>query len=554
MASETKSIAVLDASELKSGQMKEVEFGEGKVLVSRIGDKVHATSAWCTHYGAPLAKGVLEASGRVTCPWHGACFNVCTGDIEDAPALSSLHSFKAEISSEGKIVVTAPLDKVTKKDMERSSLPVEISVEAAKESKGVVIVGGGSGAIHTIESLRENGYNKPITMISKEPHAPIDRTKLSKVLTTDPAKIEWRSADVLKEKYGVTLRTSTEVASVSPKDHTVTLTTGEVIKYEELVLSPGSTPRRIPIPGAKEGELEGVFTLRGIKDAQAISAAVTPGKRLVVIGSSFIGMELVVAVAKKELESIEVIGMDEVPFENILGKEVGAGIMKFHESKEIIFHMKSKTVSINPSSHDSKCVGSVTLEGPDGDTKEVPADIVILGVGVGPATSFLKDSGIPLEKDGGVKVDGFLRVEGAEGVFAIGDIAHFPQQTGELKRIEHWNVAGNHGRAVGRTIARPGEAISFAKIPVFWSAQGQQLRYCGVGAGFDDVIVQGKPEELKFVAYYVKGDKVTAVASMQKDPIVIKSSELLRLGMMPTASEIREGKSPLDVDITGVTN
>jgi len=228
--------------------------------------------------------------------------------------------------------------------------------------------------------------------------------------------------------------------------------------------------------------------------------------------------------------------------------------MKYHQSNGVKFHMNSKTISINPSKDGSKRVGSVSLQEPGDDApKEIPADIVVLGVGVAPATEFLKGSGITVEKDGGVKVDGFLRVEGVEGVFAIGDIAIFPQQTGEPGRIEHWNVAGNHGRAVGRTIARPDQAISFAKVPIFWSAQGQQLRYCGVGVGFDDVILQGNPDEMKFVSYYVKGDKVIAVASMQRDPIVTKSSELLRLGLMPTASEIRAGKSPLDVDIIAVS-
>jgi len=179
----------------------------------------------------------------------------------------------------------------------------------------------------------------------------------------------------------------------------------------------------------------------------------------------------------------------------------------------------------------------------------LPADLIVAGVGVAPATEFLKDSGINRERDGGIKVDEYLRVSGVENVYALGDIAVFPEKaSGAHTRIEHWNVASNHGRAVGRTIVGKGEP--FGKIPIFWSAQGQQLRYAGNGQGYEDVIINGSPEEMKFVAYYTKGDRVIAVASMQRDPIVSKCSELLRLGLMPSASEIRAGKDPLTVDIS----
>jgi len=180
----------------------------------------------------------------------------------------------------------------------------------------------------------------------------------------------------------------------------------------------------------------------------------------------------------------------------------------------------------------------------------LPSDFVIMGVGVAPATSFLKDSGIPLERDGGIKVDEYLRVPGFDGIYAIGDIAHFPQVNGESRRIEHWNVAGNHGRAIGRTIAGVKPPLPFEKVPIFWSAQGQQLRYCGSGFGYDEVIIKGNPDDMKFIAYYAKQGKVIAVSTMQNDPVVSKASELLRLGAMPSPDELRNGKDILEVDIS----
>ncbi|KAG8867148.1 hypothetical protein FRC20_006583 [Serendipita sp. 405] len=174
----TKTIAVLNESELADGQMKEVAFGEGKVLVARLGEKVVSTSAYCTHYGAPLAKGVLTADGRITCPWHGACFNACTGDIEDAPALFGIHSFQTSVE-DGQICVTAD-PKYTKKDDNLVRQPGFAAADFNKEeSSGVVIVGGGSGAMHAIESLRDNGYKDSITVLSKEDYPPIDRLFLA---------------------------------------------------------------------------------------------------------------------------------------------------------------------------------------------------------------------------------------------------------------------------------------------------------------------------------------------------------------------------------------
>ncbi|KAF9648828.1 hypothetical protein BDM02DRAFT_3143619 [Thelephora ganbajun] len=546
-----KTIAVCDEDSLKDGEMKEVDFGGGKVLLSKIGDKVHATSAYCTHYGAPLVKGVLVADGRVVCPWHGACFNVCTGDIEDAPAPAAIHSFKTSIS-DGKIFVTADEERVSKANMSRMpKVPANPDAGLASGNAGVVIVGGGSGTFHSIISLREHGYTGPITVVSKEPHSPIDRTKLSKALITDASKIEWRTAADLRIKFGVTLRTNTTVTSIDVPGKQIVLEGGkEFIHYDKLILSPGGQPKKLPIPGA---DLENVFTFRGIHDSTKVDAATKEGKKLVVVGSSFIGMEIVIAVLKRKLASIDVIGRGHVPFEPVLGKDVGAAIQKYHESQGVKFHLGSQLERIIASESDSKFATGVELTNKDGQKQIIEADLVVVGVGVSPATEFLKQSdGFPqdaLQKDGGVLVDEYLKVRGLDDVFAIGDIAVYPRiPHGEETRIEHWNVAGNHGRAVGKTIS--GSPVPFSKIPIFWSVQGQNLRYCGIGAGYDDVIINGDLDELKFIAYYVKEGAIVAVASMQNDPIVSRASELMRLGLMPSAQQVRGGFDLFSIDIS----
>ncbi|SJL00039.1 related to rhodocoxin reductase [Armillaria ostoyae] len=540
-----KSLPVLDESELKDGEMKEVDFEQGKVLLSRLGDKIHATSAYCTHYGAPLAKGVLTYDGRVTCPWHGACFHVSSGDIEDAPAPAGIHSFETRVT-DGKIYVSANPAYTLK---EKTARPPKLSTTSFDAvGKGTIIVGGGAGAFSLVESLRENGYKYPITILTKEPHAPIDRTKLSKALITDPSKLEWKNAAELKVKFGTNVRTGVTVTSIDFPNRKVIIDGKDSLIYDKLVLATGGIPRRLPIPGA---DLENVFTFRTVEDAQKVDAAAQKGKRVVVIGSSFISMELVVALAKRGLESIDVIGMEEYPFEAVLGKEVGKGLMKYHESQGVKFHMSSKVEKIVPHEDNDKLATGVIVNG-----ETLPADFIIMGVGVAPATDFLKGL-IELEADGSVKVDEYLRAiktpPGVKGVFAIGDIAVAPVvQKGRVvtfARIEHWNVASNQGRVLGRSIA--GTPRPYSKLPFFWSAQGQQLRYGGYGAGHDEVTIVGDPGELKFIAYYSKSGKIIAVASMQNDPVASKALQLLRLGMMPTLAELKErGLDIMSIDIS----
>ncbi|WOO85261.1 Apoptosis-inducing factor 1 [Vanrija pseudolonga] len=532
-----KTLPVLDDKDLAEGEHKAVEFDGTKILLSRVKGEVHATSAHCTHYGAPLEKGVLDSSGRLVCPWHNACFNVTTGDIEDSPGLDSLWKYAVEIK-DGKIFVSASEKEVKAKVgrvIPRARKPI-----AATQKLKVVIVGGGAGAIHTIESLRERDYAGDITVISAEPYAPIDRTKLSKGLVDDATKVEWRTPEVLTNDFGVELQLGTSVTAIDTQAQTVTTDKGASVKYDHLVLAPGSIPRKIPIPGI---DLDGVVTIRHTSDVKAVNDALGPDADVVIIGTSFIGIEAAQALAKKEHKSLVVVGVDEVPFENILGRDVGLSLVKNLEGQGITLHRGAKIEALT-ASPDGKKVAGIQIK----DIGTLPASVVIVGTGVRPATDFLKASSIALERDGGVTVDEYLRVAGHKNVYAIGDIAHYPQfPDGFSRRVEHWNVAGNHGREVGRTIANPDQPAAYRRAPHFWSTIGKGLRFVSTGAPSDETYFDGSAEDLKFVLYQAKGGKITTVASMGRDPIVAKASELFIEGKLPTLDEIRNGKSLLDI-------
>jgi len=540
MAQEYK-LKGLSSLDLKPGEKREVEVEgveEGKVLLCNVGGKTTAIGSKCTHYGAPLVKGVLTGDGRITCPWHGACFNASNGDIENAPAIDALPSFQLS-EKNGSVYVSG-----SQGDIKGSRRRPNIKISGAAGAEKVVIVGSGSGALGTLEALRENGFKGTITLIGNEGYNPIDRTKLSKALIDDPSKILLRDDAWFKD--GAVDVVSDEVTGVDFGAKKVATKSGSSYQYTKLVLATGGTPKSLPLPGFKE--LGNIFLLRNIPHVKAINAAIGEGKKkIVIIGSSFIGMEVANAVAKNN--DVTVVGMEAAPLERVMGEQVGKIFQKALEKNGVKFKLSAGVEKASPSSSSSSKVGAIELK----DGTSLPADLVILGTGVGPATTFLKDNGgVTLEKDSSLKTDESFAVSGLKDVFAIGDIAtypyHGPGGNGSLTRIEHWNVAQNAGRSVASSIITPSSKPK-AFIPIFWSALGSQLRYCGnTPNGWDGLVLQEKGEA-QFVAYYTKGETIVAVATMGVDPVMVQASELMRRGKMPSKSELEKGVDVLTISV-----
>ena len=473
-----------------------------------------------------------------------ACFKATTGDVENAPALDALPSFELSQKSDG--IYIHGEESVVKSSRRKPN----IKTSGATSSEKIVIVGGGSGAIGTIQALRENDFKGDITMIGSEGYLPIDRTKLSKALIADPAKVLWRDEAFFKEA-GVDV-VMDQVTGVDFDGRKVSTKQGKEFSYTKLVLATGGSPKQLPLPGFKD--LGNIFVLRTIPHVKQILEAIgEKGKKIVVVGSSFIGMEVANATAKEN--DVTVVGMEKAPLERVMGAEVGRIFQKNLEKNGVKFHMEAGVDKALPSKSDSSKVGFVALK----DGTNLPADLVILGIGVGPQTSYLQDNkAVELMKDGSLKTDETFAVSGLKDVYAIGDIAtypyHGPGGSGALTRIEHWNVAQNAGRGVGATIVNSSSKPK-AFIPIFWSAQGGQLRYCGnTPNGWDDLVLKGEPENAKFAAYYCKGETVVAVASMAMDPIMAQASELMRRGKMPSKAEIQMGVDILTVEVpAGIT-
>lgn len=505
-------------NDLGDGEMKEVAAGDEKILLVRIDGRYHALGAHCTHYGAPLARGVLSED-RIVCPWHHACFNAADGDLLEPPALDALPCFDLKIEGED-VVVSLPDPLPDRRTPEMAAPDPETKEE-------IVILGGGAAGYAAAQTLREDGFAGHITMITREDRAPYDRPNLSKDYLhghADPAWMPLRPDEFFAE-HGIDLLFNKEIQRVDTAARTITFTDGSSRSYTTLLVASGGVPRRLKIDGA---DLENVFVLRSFDNADTIIAAAERAKRAVVIGASFIGMETAFSLCKRGLE-VTVVAPEAVPFEKILGPEIGAMMLKVHESNGVAFKLGASVARLEG----SEKVEAVVL----GNGERIETDLVILGVGVQPATGFIE--GLTLAQDGGIIVDEHLRA--ADGVYAAGDVAVFTDTlTGERTRIEHWRTALQQGRVAGHNMA--GRSEPYDSIPFFWTMQFDvSLRYVGHATKWDEIIYQGDVGSHKFIAFYVRGGRVAAVAGMKHDQEMAALEELMRRDRMPSLEQLRSG-------------
>lgn len=500
-----------------------------KILLAKHEGKVYALSNFCSHFGVPLAGSVLF-DDKVICPAHNAAFSIIDGFPEHAPAKDGLQTFEI-IERDGKQYVKLP------SNFKDNKVP-HMATRDKENKTRFVIIGGGPAGLSAAETLRQSDFTGEIIILSAEEVLAYDRTLLSKALAKgDASKWTLRSSDFM-DKYGIDFRTNSRVKRLDTKNNEVYLANDTTLKYDKLLIATGGNARRPGFPGA---ELEGVYTLRKASDQETIKGHIDNAKKVVIIGSGFIGYECaanLVATYKDE-KSVNVVDAISVPFEHVLGKDVGKALKTLAEDNGVKFNLSQKLKKIVG---EAGKVTGVELE----DGTVLDADLVILGTGVTPATSFIQD-GIELAKDGSVKVDPYLRTS-TSNVFAAGDMAEFPYYvTGERARVEHWNHATQQGEVAAYNMLD--KDIPYDIIPFFWTRNYlKTLQYTGYARDFSEVHIDGSLEELKFVAYYIKGDKILAAAGLNRGADIHVIKEAMRVGIMPSASEIKDGSVTVGKD------
>jgi NADPH-dependent 2,4-dienoyl-CoA reductase/sulfur reductase-like enzyme/nitrite reductase/ring-hydroxylating ferredoxin subunit len=500
--------------------------GGEPVLLVRVGDEVFAIAAHCTHYGGPLAEGLLVGD-TVRCPWHHACFSLRSGEPLRAPALNPVARYRVERQG----------DRVTVREKLPPAAPPVVSGGAGGSGpESVVIAGAGAAANAAAQRLRREGYAGPITLVGADDSPPYDRPNLSKDYLAGNAPEEWIPLHPreLYDERRIELRLGTRVTAIDPRRRTITLDGGATLAWGALLLATGAEPVRLDLPG---GELPHVCYLRTLADSRAIiarvdalraasAASATSGvPRAVVLGGSFIGLEVAASLRARQLE-VTVVDRGEVPLARALGREIGAFVRSLHEEHGVAFRLGQRATAIDAE--------AVTLA----SGERLPAGLVVIGVGVRPSLALAETAGLAV--DDGVLVDEYLQTS-APGIYAAGDIARWPDpHTGERLRVEHWVVAERQGQTAAANIL--GRRERFDAAPFFWSQHYDvQISYVGHAPRKDvEVRLAGSLAGRDAAVTFSAGGRVRAVATVFRDRLSLEAELALERGDQPALAALAE--------------
>jgi NADPH-dependent 2,4-dienoyl-CoA reductase/sulfur reductase-like enzyme/nitrite reductase/ring-hydroxylating ferredoxin subunit len=472
------------AGQIPDGSMIQGTFGGESVIIARRRNEFFAVGAHCPHYGGPLARGLIVGD-EVRCPLHHACFSLRTGEVLRAPAFDPIPCWRVE--------------QIGEKVFLREKLSIPVRRPPAVPAS-VVIIGGGAAGLAAADTLRREGYEGLLTVLSADEFAPYDRPNLSKEYLAGKAPEEWmslRSPDYYTE-HRIDLVLKSRVSSLNATEKQIQVEGGRTYTFGALLLAMGADPVKIPVSGASDSQL---CYLRTFADAKAIIERATSATRVVVVGASFIGLEVAASLRERGIE-VHVVAPDTQPLGRILGLEIGGLIRTLHEAHGVVFHLGETVVRVDGQ--------KAILNG----GAAVDADFIVLGVGVRPSLELAQQAGLKVDR--GIVVNEYLETS-VPGIFAAGDIARWPNPySGELVRIEHWVVAERQGQVAARNIL--GRRERFDAVPFFWTRQfGLSVKYIGHAEKWDAVEIDGSLQAKDCTVTYKLGGRRLAVATISRD-------------------------------------
>ncbi len=457
--------------------------GGDEVILARAGGEYFAVGARCTHYKGRLARGLLVGD-TVRCPLHHACFSLRTGEALTAPAFDPIARWRVEVAGDAAFV----REKL-------AAAPAPAAPLASPAS--ILIIGGGAAGSAAADMIRREGYQGPVTIVSADSDLPVDRPNLSKEYLSGDAEDDWLpiwSKDQYAER-NIELVLGRRATTLDPSARTAGFDDGSTRTYGALLIATGADPVQLPIAGAPQIP---VFYLRSWANARAITKKAAGAKRAVVIGASFIGLEVSASLRKRGIE-VDVVAPDTLPLERVMGADIGRFVQSVHESNGVRFHLGQTVASVNGR--------TVTLSG--GDTLD--ADFIVAGVGVRPALALAESAGLAIDK--GIVVNEYLETSAAN-VFAAGDNARWPDpHTGANIRVEHWVVAQRQGQTAARNML--GRRERFDAVPFFWSRHfDASISYVGHAEQWDNIAIDGSPAEKNCKVTYSQAGRTLAVATI----------------------------------------
>jgi NADPH-dependent 2,4-dienoyl-CoA reductase/sulfur reductase-like enzyme/nitrite reductase/ring-hydroxylating ferredoxin subunit len=480
-------IAIADIAD---GALVRGHVGADAVLIARKGEEFFAVGAACTHYHGPLVEGIMVGD-TVRCPWHHACFSLRTGEAVRAPAFDRISCWRVERNG-ARVFVREKLPATPK--------PAPVDTDKAGWPSSVVIVGGGAAGFAAAEMLRREGYDRAITMLSADNDPPCDRPNLSKDYLAGTAKDAWiplKSPKFYAQRE-IDLRLGVRVTEIDPRNRRLSFGDGQSLDYGALLLSTGADPVRLDVPGI---DAASAHYLRTLGDSRRIIAAAATAKHALVVGASFIGLEVAASLRARGLQ-VHVVAPEARPLERVMGPELGDVIRRQHEKHGVVFHLEETLAQIDGQ--------TARLRG----GTSVAADLIVIGVGVRPATQLAEAAGLTLAN--GIVVDEYLETS-QSGIFAAGDVARWPDpHSGERIRVEHWVLAERQGQTAARNIL--GKREPFDAVPFFWSQHyNLAINYVGHAPGWDEIEIEGSLADHDGKATFKRNGRTLAVATLSRD-------------------------------------
>jgi NADPH-dependent 2,4-dienoyl-CoA reductase/sulfur reductase-like enzyme/nitrite reductase/ring-hydroxylating ferredoxin subunit len=506
-------VKVLSLAELPAGSKKAVSVGDTEILLVHLpaptataASRTQATGqastgqpeptilaveAKCPHAGAPLEQGAL-CDGKLICPWHTATYTLPTGTWLEPPTLRSLKTYPVRLENDSIYVDPEPRTSPTlARDFDTPPTP------RTSDPRHFVLIGAGAASATAVCTLRQKGFSGRITLLDPVSSEPVDRTNLSKMALSGQKPLDTLPLWTEEDRAALNIEhVHEEATAIDPAGHTITLGNGGSLFFDAALVATGGAPATLGIPGE---DLPHVFTLRHLPDLEAILKRVqqvqqaSQGKNAAILGDSFIALEAAAALTTRGL-SVTVIARDKVPFAKKWDDAPAEALLALHRSKGVTLKTEAEAQSISAT--------AVTLK----DGTSVPADLVLVAIGVKPLTGFA--SALALNDAGMAKIGKDLQA--APSVWAAGDITEV-----NGVHIEHWRVAQQQGRAAALNML---SIESTPGVPFFWTSHfGKRLGYAGHAEEWDELVIDGDLDSLDFLAYYLRDGTVAAVLGCGQD-------------------------------------
>ena len=557
---------ICNIRDLKEGQINNYKVQDGEILITKLKNEYFAFGSKCTHFQFPLKNGLLF-NDRLYCPLHLASFSIKTGYANSGPTVKNLPTYKIEIIDEDLFIYHPEklreekffFENENKKLIDEKSFCGNLDKNnkndfVENENKKFVIIGGGPAGLSAIETLRQSGFNGKLICLTKEEFLPYDRTLLNKVLFD----INYEKARIRNSEYfenlDVEFKFGNEVINLDNKSKEIFLKSGEIIKYDKVLIATGCNATKIKIKkdqiitkeeniekketqkekNNKINNIKGIFSVRNLEDVKNIQKFSNQNdiKNVVIIGSSFIALETAGCLKSSEKKfDIIIVNKKKRFLQNDFGLEISNYITKFIEENGIII---KNNVDINNYIIEEKKIKEIILN----NGEKIKVDLLIYGIGANPSTNFISEN--LKEKDMTIKVDKYFRCLKDQDIFAIGDISTYPTKFG-YQNIKHYSEAFSQGQFAAFNMLN--KKIEFKNVPFFWTRFFNKS-FCYIGypknnnnlknekyLDQENIIIKGDLEKGNFIGFYFDDNECYGVSCCGKNSDLVLINMAMMIGI-----------------------